>query len=281
MTPEVTPNANTNTDNQDSFEDLRRYETHSAVAEQASAFLGQLSTTAGLYATVTGAAWAVVTGNTFGVRNSMLLWLLGLHILLSLGMALGMWGLANNLIQRLNFARWLGNAYWPSIQQYGGPDVAWRGVPKANWKPSTEHCVMSSDVEIFCNWHNNYVNKKIKKARNNCPIWILPRPVKWIGFYLRYRAFTWPSLRFQRLWALLPAVGAAASIVLFVDIRSDGPSKKHLCDGAATLLGRSDLRPNDRLAFEQARYLFDKTGCDVMRIEELRERRLRAPSAGE
>ena len=92
-------------------------------------------------------------------------------------------------------------------------------------------------------------------------------------FTLRYRAFTWPSLRHQRLWALLPAAGAVVSIVLFCETRADGPRRMRLCDEAAVVLGRSDLGDANRVAFDRARYLSDKAGCDVLRAEELRRRR--------
>jgi hypothetical protein len=86
-------------------DELTRYEAHEPVLAQATAFLRHITTMASLYATVTGAAWALTLGNSFGARPTTLLPLLILHFLLSFGVAIGIWGVGNNFIQRLNFAR--------------------------------------------------------------------------------------------------------------------------------------------------------------------------------
>lgn len=79
----------------------------------------------GMYITVTGAAWVVVSGNGLGVSNTTLLCILALHIMLSVLMTFGLWGMGNNFVQRLNLAVWLGHAFWPSIEKIGGPKFAW------------------------------------------------------------------------------------------------------------------------------------------------------------
>jgi hypothetical protein len=77
--------------------ELERYGAHAALLTQANAFLNHNTTTAGLYFTVTGAAWTVVSANAIRASNDVLLSLLVLHIALSICVALGMWGVANNL----------------------------------------------------------------------------------------------------------------------------------------------------------------------------------------
>lgn len=128
---EVTPDAN----------ELEHYAAHAPVLEQATAFLTHIATTVTLYATVTGAAWAVVASNALGVDPTTLRGLLGLHIFLSILVAISVWGVGNNFIQRLNFARWLGVAFWPNIEKLGH-DYAWKGVPKPGAdKPFTANSI--------------------------------------------------------------------------------------------------------------------------------------------
>src|SRR5262245_7441411 len=65
--------------------ELQRYTAHAAVLTQATAFLTHITTTAGLYATITGAAWTVVSANTLAANKATLISLLGLHIAFSIG----------------------------------------------------------------------------------------------------------------------------------------------------------------------------------------------------
>jgi len=230
-------------------DELERYAAHAAVAAQATAFLAHITTTVGLYATITGAAWGVVLGNTFGVRPATLLLLLGLHAVLSFGVAIGLWGMGNNFIQRLNFAQWLGVTFWPRIERVGR-DFAWRGVPSARYAVQP---LGAEALETFEQW--------IAKRK----FW-LPRSLRCLDYCLRYRALRWPTLRHQRLWALLPALAALISIVLFVQVLGSRDKHTALCRQAAATLSFPESVPISREAFERARYLFDKAGCTIARI---------------
>ena len=233
-----------------SDEELRSYSAHGPVLEQANAFLTSITTVVGTYATVTGAAWVVVSANTFGVSNTTLLWILGLHIALSVGVAISLWGTGNNFIQRLNFARWLAQRFWPRIGRLGGPTFAWLGIPSTR----SERLI----VESFDNW------KERQKSRGK---------LAWrLDFYLRYRAFEWPSIRFQRLWFCVPFVAAGFSVSLFIQVHGDGPRRKALCQQVSDTLSFSDSAPIARETLERARYLFDKAGCEITRIDPLRLR---------
>jgi hypothetical protein len=229
-------------------DELTRYKAHEPVLAQATVFLTYITTTASLYATVTGAAWAVVLGNSFGARPTTLLPLLILHILLSFGVAIGIWGVGNNFILRLNFARWLGVKFWPNIERIGGRDYAWLGVPVA--KPDTSQSLMDA-AETFETWKDG------RAKRTSWPSWH-------IDFWLRYRAPLWPSLRYQRLWAILPAIAACVSVAFAVHIVDDGDRHRRLCRAAAQTLAATPA-PKSR-EFEQARYLFDKAGCGISHI---------------
>src|SRR5262245_8485307 len=76
--------------------ELNRYAAHASVLTQAIAFLTQITQTVVLYVTITGGAWAVVSSNTIGAGSATLMWILVLHIAVSFGTALGLWGLGNN-----------------------------------------------------------------------------------------------------------------------------------------------------------------------------------------
>jgi hypothetical protein len=230
-------------------DELTRYKAHAPVLAQATAFLTHITTTASLYVTVTGAAWAVVLGNPFGARPTTLVPLLILHILLSFGVAIGIWGVGNNFIQRLNFARWLGVKFWPNIERIGGWDYAWLGVPIA--EPDTSQ-PLSAAAETFETWRDGRAKRK-----SRWPSWH-------IDFWLRYQVPVWPSLRYQRLWAVLPAIAACVSIAFAVHIVENGDRHRKLCRAAAKIL--SAPPPQSQETFEQARYLFDKAGCGVSHI---------------
>jgi hypothetical protein len=181
-------------------------------------------------------------------RTTTLLWILGLHIAVSVGVAFGLWGIGNNFIQRLNFARWIGVRGWPRIERLGSLEFSWSGVP-------------SRDLS----------RPKVKNVRE----WIedkerassLPFEIQAFDFYMRYRPFGWPSLRFQRLWAVLPLLAACFSVVLFGQIREDGRARKQLCMHVANTLSFPDTAPIPQATFERARYLFDKAGCELWPID--------------
>jgi hypothetical protein len=232
-------------------EELKSYAAHGPVLEQATAFLTHITTTITLYATVTGAAWVVVSANTLGVNNTTLLWILALHIALSLGVSIGLWGVGNNFIQRLNFARWIGVKGWPHIQEFGGLHRSWSGVPANDQTRPT--------VKGLQEWIKDKEQAGIKSG--------LPLIVQGIDFNMRYRAFAWPSLRFQRLWAILPILAGCFSVALFGQIREDGKTRKELCNLVANTLSFRDSAPISRETFERARYLFEKTGCEIAKID--------------
>jgi hypothetical protein len=154
--------------------ELKLYAAHGPVVEQAAAFLTHITTTTTLYATVTGAAWVVVSANTLGVSNTTLLWILGLHIALSVGVTIGLSGMSNNFIQRLNFARWIGVKGWPHIQQLGGRKISWSGVPANDTSKPTvkgfEEWV--SDKEKEDEGRENVLPRIVQK---HCALWPNPR----------------------------------------------------------------------------------------------------------
>jgi hypothetical protein len=230
-------------------DELTRYKAHEPVLAQATAFLRHITTTASLYATVTGAAWALTLGNSFGARPTTLLPLLILHFLLSFGVAIAIWGVGNNFIQRLNFARWLGVKFWPNIERIGGRDYAWLRVPVA--EPDTSRPLRAA-AETFETWKDGRAKRK-----SRAPSWH-------IDFWLRYRAPLWPSLRYQRLWAVLPVIAGCVSFAFAIHIWTNGPRHRNLCRAAAEIVdGRV---PSSRETFERARYLFDKAGCGISHI---------------
>jgi hypothetical protein len=226
--------------------ELKNYSAHGAVATQATAFLTYIITTVTVYVTVTGAAWGVVIANTFSASPTTQLCVLGLHILLSIGTAVGIWSVSNNFIQRLNLARWLGVVFWPHIQNLGGPGISWKGVPE--------------DGTLKVLTYNKWKEDRSKKNKINWPL------LGGLDFWLRYRAPIWPSLRHQRVWALLPIFAGAVSIVLFWQIRGDRYQHKLICDQAARTLSFPDNAPVPREVFDRARYLFEKTGCELSHI---------------
>src|SRR5687768_7477210 len=113
---------------EEAIADFERYAAHDAIAGQTNAFLSHITTSVTLYFTVTGAAWAVVSGNSIAAETSTLILILILHMLFSVGMGLGLWGISNNLIQRYNFARWMGIEFWPRIERLGQPEYSWAGI---------------------------------------------------------------------------------------------------------------------------------------------------------
>lgn len=268
--------------------ELETYSVHGPVLEQATAFLTHITTTVALYVTVTGAAWAVVSANTLGVSDTTLLWILGLHIALSLGVAIGLWGMGNNFIQRLNFARWLGVKGWPTIEKAGELKFAWSGVPANDLvtvKTSTEW--INDKKKAGRREPDGWVRKLLSRVRTLKPRTSgtgtsgtgtsgtgtvrefgrnLRRGVQELDFYMRYRAFAWPSLRFQRFWALLPLGAACFSLALFFQVHGDGAMRKALCNQVAATLSFPNSTPIPRETFERARYLFDKAGCEIKRV---------------
>jgi hypothetical protein len=223
------------------------------VAAQATAFLTYIITTATLYVTVTGAAWGLVLANTFSASPTTRLCLLGLHVLLSFGTAAGIWGVSNNFIQRLNLARWLGEAFWPNIEKIGGSEISWKGVP---W--------VAENGTV----HRLTVDKWIKELekKKNKEIGGVRRGVLSMDLWLRYRAPGWPSIRYQRFWALLPFFAGIVSIVFMCQIGAAGQQHKLICDQVAWTLSFPDNAPVPSEVFDRARYLFDKTGCELSHI---------------
>jgi succinate dehydrogenase hydrophobic anchor subunit len=227
-------------------DELTKYSAHEAVATQATAFLTYIITTVTLYVTVTGAAWGVVIANTFSASPTTKLCMLGLHILLSFGTAVGIWSVSNNFIQRLNLARWLGVVFWPKIQKIGGPEISWKGVPEGGTLKVLEYNKWKED-------------RKEKNKHNWFWLW-------YPDFWLRYRAPVWPSLRHQRLWALLPVFAGTVSVVFFWQIRADRYEHRLICDQVARTLSFPDNAPVSREVLDRARYLFEKTGCELSHI---------------
>jgi hypothetical protein len=228
--------------------ELISYSAHQAVAAQATAFLTYIITTATLYTTVTFAAWGLVLGNTFTASPVARVWLLGLHVLLSFGTAAGIWGVSNNFIQRLNLARWLGALFWPNIENMGGPEISWKGVPGVPENGTLQ-------VLEFSKWRDDRRKKNI-------------RPSSRLDFWLRYRALGWPSLRYQRVWALLPFFAGVVSVVFMYQIGQGAAGQQHqlICDQVALTLSFPDNAPVPSQVFDRARYLFDKTGCELSHI---------------
>ena len=100
------------------------------ISAQANSFLTQMITILSLYATVTGAAWIVLSGNAVGLSFGALFTIGVLHIVLSLLAGFVLWGVGNNFIQRLNFAQWIGRMFWSDIGGIGGEvSKAWYGIP--------------------------------------------------------------------------------------------------------------------------------------------------------
>lgn len=328
----------------DDERDLQRYAAHGEMAAQATGFLTHITTTVSLYVTVTGAAWAVASSNTIGASSAALLCLLAFHIAFSIGVALGLWGMGNSLIQRLNMARWVGEVFWPSIERIGRPDSSWCGLPdslaatvasRSGAEPETVaskaflaggreklEVKIRSDGEVECCsgaavvWRSSKPASPDKsggdarkadgipsmvrmetasidggrRVRTLWPLgyeqWRSGRTGKrrsWrIDFWLRYCAGEWPSLRYQRLWALLPVFAAVASAVLCFQVDGDGRQRRALCRQVAEVLSSPlEAAPPARDALERARHLFDKAGCPVTRIdvERLRGRAGGAPPA--
>ncbi|WP_426528825.1 hypothetical protein [Bradyrhizobium sp. McL0615] len=185
--------------------ELTKYAAHAPVFAQVTAFLTQITQTVVVYVTITGGAWAVVSSNTIGASTTTLLSILALHIVLSVGTALGLKGVGNNFVQRLDFLRQLGLEYWPRIEEMG----------KNAWKKGE------------------------------------PRV----------------SLRQQRFWFWVPILAALVSIWLMLDILSDSSKRDEICLKASLALAFPDSSPIDRVAFDRARYLFDKAGCEVTNIK--------------
>jgi hypothetical protein len=206
---------------------LKNYATHAALQTQAAAFLTQITQTVILYVTITGGAWAVVSSNTIGVGSNTLLGILALHIVLSIGIAFGLWGMGNNFIQRLNLCRRLGDRYWPTIELMG--QDAWKG-PKELPKRGLLRALQSLDE------------------------------------WLRYTAPTWPSLRHQRLWVWVPILGLGGSIWLSMQVLEDRNKRAGLCREASRALAFRSSAPLNREELERARYIFDKAGCEITDI---------------
>jgi hypothetical protein len=106
---------------------------------------------------------------------------------------------------------------------------------------------------------------RLKEIKDDLP----KRDWKWIrwlrkrDFQLRYRAVKWPSLRHQRLWAILPILGAMGSTWLLHEITQDASKRRVLCRQMAHALSFPPDVPLPRETFDHARYLFDKAGCDL------------------
>jgi hypothetical protein len=86
--------------------------------------------------------------------------------LLSVGTAVGIWGVSNNFIQRLNLARWLGVAFWPNIEKIGGSEISWRGVPNSRQLllPSNK----LPEVQTFEEWRT----ARTERLRRLTFVWI-------------------------------------------------------------------------------------------------------------
>jgi len=212
----------------DGTSQLENFSVQHAVATQAAGFLTQITQTVVLYVTITGGLWAVVSSNTIGFGSVTLRWILALHIALSLGVALGLWGMGNNFIQRLNLAGLLGQRYWPDIQALG--DAAWDGPPNRkgmSWMPTV-----------------------LRPADN----------------WLRYKASRWPSLRHQRLWFVVPILAAVVSAGLLVAVWPDRQKRNRLCAEAFVAL---ESAQRDSMAFDRAKYIFDKAGCRITTLHGL------------
>jgi hypothetical protein len=108
-------------------EELTRYTALAPVFAQVVAYLTHITTTVNIYVIVTGGDWAAAIGNAFGLNYETQLWLLALHVALSIIVVISLLGMGNNFIQRLNFLDWLGVAFWPTIRQLGGHEFAWHG----------------------------------------------------------------------------------------------------------------------------------------------------------
>jgi hypothetical protein len=134
-----------------------------------------------------GAASSVVVGRTPQIA------LLVLHILLSIFAVLATWGISNNFIQRLNFARWVGTQHWPDVSRLGGPEYAWRGVPAKAANPT---------VQQPRDWMKARWDRAGRASKGW--LWITWFVVPSLRYNLRYRAPEWPSLRFLRFFAAVP-----------------------------------------------------------------------------
>ena len=117
--------------------ELTAYAAHGPVLDQATAFLTHITTTISLYTTITGGAWAAILSAALGLRSNTKLWLLGLHVIFSFFVFLSLWGVGNNFIQRLNFARWLGTVYWPRIEKFGWSKLCLEGHARGRFRRAT------------------------------------------------------------------------------------------------------------------------------------------------
>jgi hypothetical protein len=100
-------------------DELKNYAAHAAILTQVSGFITQIMATITFYVTVTGAVWGVAASDPLNIGQKAITWILGMHIALSLGVAVSLRGLGNNLIQRLEFARLMGERFWPDIVKMG------------------------------------------------------------------------------------------------------------------------------------------------------------------
>jgi hypothetical protein len=211
-------------------EELTRYTAHAPVFAQVVAYLTHITTTVNIYVIVTGGDWAAAIGNAFGLNYETQLWLLALHVALSIIVVISLLGMGNNFIQRLNFLDWLGVAFWPTIRQLGGHEFAWHG-------PSGDITVSPLSPD---------------QARTR------PQALN--------RAFGQPNLRWQRFFFLLPIAAAGVSIAFIPRVYENGKTRSEFCVGVQNTLGFPDSKPISSVAFERARYLFDKAGCEITRI---------------
>jgi hypothetical protein len=105
--------------------ELAAYASHAAILSQVGSFITQIMATIGFYVTVTGAVWGIAAADRFNIGLNAVVWILGMHVALSLGVAASLKGLGASMIQRLEFAKEMGGRFWPGIVQMG--DDAWRG----------------------------------------------------------------------------------------------------------------------------------------------------------
>jgi hypothetical protein len=174
---------------------LTNYSAHANILTQAATFFTHITTSIAVYLTISAAAWATVIARSLSWETST--WLLLAHILLSGGIALGVLGMGNQLIQRLNFAERVGEVFWKDLVRLG--KEAWNPA----WTPTDN----------------------VAPPR---PSGILQKARSWLRSGI--------TLRGQRYWFILPCVGAAVSVVLIFQEMEDGPKRRDFCRRVAVML---------------------------------------------
>ena len=230
-------------------QELDRFaDAYPAVSEQANSFLTQIVTLMGIYTSVTGAAWVVTSSNTLGLSYSGLLGIFALHVVLSGFTAFCLWGISNNFIQRLNFARWLGREHWPTIEEAGGPSKAWAGIPNKDGQ------LLSPE-----DWERGRKQPKLCEIALSKLI-----PVRY-RYGWRYKTRDFPTLRFVRFVVFVPFFVGLFSIYLMKELMDGKEHREVLCEAAGKELHPEKLEPK-REVIDRARYVFDKAGCELEKI---------------